>query len=134
MNLLKVWQARNQIREGILNRIFTKEHVEEVALKRMTIYKESPCCAICGCCLELKTRSLSSDCPEHKWDDRRRRFIKMGRESLLMLDDQFKTQSEMVARQCLRTESDAFDEECQNYLHELWAEDIPEEKYLNFSF
>lgn len=81
MNLLKVWQARNQIIEGILNRIFTKEHVEEAALERMTICKEcdhygteclmpgtSPCCAICGCCLELKTRSLSSDCPEHKWD------------------------------------------------------------------
>ncbi|HOK59568.1 MAG TPA: hypothetical protein PK432_01155 [Candidatus Dojkabacteria bacterium] len=81
MSLLKVWQARNQILEGILNRIFTKEHVEEIALERMSICKDcehygteclmpgtAPCCAICGCCLELKTRSLSSNCPEHKWE------------------------------------------------------------------
>lgn len=51
-----------------------------------------------------------------------------------MLDDQFKIQSEMVARQCLRTELDTFYEECQKYLHELWTEDIPEEEYLNFYF
>ena len=81
MNLLTVWKNRDQILEGILNKIFTKEHVEEVALERLAICREcefygnacllpgtEPCCSICGCCLELKTRSLSSDCPEHKWD------------------------------------------------------------------
>jgi len=58
----------------------------------------------------------------------------MEREYLLMLEDQFEEQSKMVARQCLRTEADAFEEECQNYLHELWMEDIPEEEYLNFHY
>ena len=58
----------------------------------------------------------------------------MEREYLVMLEDQFKVRSEMVARQCLRTEGEAYEEECQNYLHELWAEDIPEEEYLNFHF
>lgn len=81
MNLLNVWKARGEIFEGIMNRIFTKEHVEEVAMERMSICKEceqysksclvpgtSPCCAICGCSLSLKTRSLSSDCPDGKWE------------------------------------------------------------------
>lgn len=58
----------------------------------------------------------------------------MEREYLVMLEDQFKIRSEMIARQCLRTEGEAYEEECQNYLHELWAEDIPEEEYLNFHF
>ena len=58
----------------------------------------------------------------------------MEREYLVMLEDQFKIRSEMVDRQCLRTEGEAYEEECQDYLHELWAEDIPEEEYLNFHF
>ena len=81
MNLLTVWKNRGQILEGILNRIFTKDHVEEIAAERMEVCKTceqygnacllpgtEPCCTICGCCLELKTRALSSNCPEHKWD------------------------------------------------------------------
>jgi hypothetical protein len=27
-----------------------------------------PCCGDCGCSLTFKTRSLSSDCPQGKWD------------------------------------------------------------------
>jgi hypothetical protein len=27
----------------------------------------APCCSQCGCCLHLKTRSLSSECPEGFW-------------------------------------------------------------------
>lgn len=53
---------------------------------------------------------------------------------LLMLEDQFEVQSEMIARQCLIAESEAYEEECQKYLQELWAEDIPEEDYLNFYY
>ena len=26
-----------------------------------------PCCSECGCSLEFKTRSLSSECPKGKW-------------------------------------------------------------------
>ncbi|NCD07170.1 MAG: hypothetical protein EOL97_13730 [Spirochaetia bacterium] len=64
-----------------MNKLFTKDHVEEIANKRYEICKQckhhgkecivpgtGPCCALCGCCLELKTRSLSSDCPEGKWE------------------------------------------------------------------
>jgi hypothetical protein len=84
MNLIQAWKNRNQILEGIANRIFTKEHVEEIAKERMEICNTcddisrdssgcfvpgtAPCCNHCGCCLELKTRSLSSDCPIGKWD------------------------------------------------------------------
>ena len=84
MNILTVWKARNQILEGIMNKIFTKEHVEEVARERIIICNAcefigktnkaclmpgtAPCCSICGCCLELKIRSLSSDCPKGKWE------------------------------------------------------------------
>jgi hypothetical protein len=81
---IEIWKARNQILEGIKNRIFTKEHIEEIAKNRLVICNDcdfigksniacivpgtAPCCSKCGCCLELKTRSLSSDCPEGKWN------------------------------------------------------------------
>lgn len=81
MNLIEIWKNKGLILEGIMNKLFTKDHVEEIANKRYEICKQckhhgkecivpgtGPCCALCGCCLELKTRSLSSDCPEGKWE------------------------------------------------------------------
>lgn len=65
------------------NRIFKDEHVEAVFLERMVecdkcenkdmegskcaISGTQPCCALCGCSLNLKLRSLASECPAKKW-------------------------------------------------------------------
>ena len=72
-----------QILEGIKNKVFKQEHVEAEAALRWAVCKKcsfldtkgikcmvpgtQPCCASCGCSLSLKTRSLSSECPEGKW-------------------------------------------------------------------
>jgi hypothetical protein len=86
-NIIKIWKAKGQIVEGITNSIFKKEDVEEIAKHRMSIchfcdlYTEddkgcmvvgtSPCCnqdkGGCGCSLNFKTRSLSSECPKGHW-------------------------------------------------------------------
>ena len=86
-NIIKIWKSKNQITEGIINSIFKKEDVEEIAQQRMQIciycslYNEDgsgcfvpgtqPCCnqnkGGCGCSLSLKTRALSSDCPMGFW-------------------------------------------------------------------
>lgn len=82
--LIQIWRNKGKILEGIMNSIFTKEHVEEVAEQRMEICNTcpnldkvgkscvvpgtSPCCSLCGCSLKLKTRSLSSGCDAGKWD------------------------------------------------------------------
>tara|TARA_Y100001938_G_C8066340_1_gene420409 strand:+ start:1410 stop:1724 length:315 start_codon:yes stop_codon:yes gene_type:complete len=71
------------IAEGIKNRVFTNDDVEEIAWKRWEICTRcelfdkvgthcampgtAPCCADCGCILNLKVRSLSSSCPKGKW-------------------------------------------------------------------
>ena len=78
MNIIQIWKAKGEILEGIANSIFKQEHVEEIAKQRMQVCLScpflgktsadcvipgtAPCCSECGCCLELKTRSLSSDC------------------------------------------------------------------------
>jgi hypothetical protein len=72
----KIWKNRNQILEGIKNKIFQSKPIEEIANIRLDICKEcdhydvegtsclvpgtSPCCSDCGCSLAFKTRSLSS--------------------------------------------------------------------------
>jgi hypothetical protein len=86
-NLLKIWKTRGQIFQGIKNKVFKREHVEEIAEHRMSICREcslydekgegciisgtQPCCnekkGGCGCSLAFKTRSLASECPFKKW-------------------------------------------------------------------
>lgn len=87
MSLIEVWKNRGKITEGITNKIFKKEHVEEIFNERMEICKScpdldeegskcyvpgtQPCCGCCGCSLGLKLRSLSSGCgneDDPKWD------------------------------------------------------------------
>lgn len=87
MSLIKIWKNKGQIYEGIKNRIFKQEHIEEIAKDRMDICKScphldtqgdkcevpgtKPCCGLCGCSLGLKTRSLSSNCADEenrRWD------------------------------------------------------------------
>lgn len=80
-NLLKVWKNKGQILEGIVNKIFKQDHIEEIAKERMDICKSNicglydsdgsseraivkgqPACAGCGCSLDFKTRCLSCHC------------------------------------------------------------------------
>ena len=81
--LKEIWKNRKQIAEGIKNSIIRDQFVEEVAEDRMSIClncpnidkegsnclvpKTQPCCSLCGCSLSLKTRSLSSECPDDHW-------------------------------------------------------------------
>jgi hypothetical protein len=80
----RIWNNRVQILEGIKNRVFQTEAVEDIAAMRMEICKPcpeydtegkdctvpgtQPCCRLCGCSLAFKTRSMSSSCPSFLWD------------------------------------------------------------------
>jgi hypothetical protein len=84
MSLLKIWKNKGKILEGIKNRIFTTEHIREVAEERMSKCLQcphidtkgdscyapgtQPCCGLCGCSLGLKTYSMSSECDDGRWD------------------------------------------------------------------
>ena len=73
----------DKIAEGIKNKIFKKDDIEEIAQKRWAecnlcplLDKEgktcavsgtAPCCADCGCSLGIKMRSMSSACPKVRW-------------------------------------------------------------------
>jgi len=83
-SIIKIWKAKNQILEGIKNKIFKKEHIEEIATERHNICNKcpfldkkgdqcyvkgtQPCCSLCGCDLSLKTRALSAECDVKKWN------------------------------------------------------------------
>lgn len=79
--LLKIWNEKWRILEGIKNSVYHKPYVEKIAAKRLEICKTNlcgnyneagdkdicyvkgkPCCGICGCKLGYLTRSLSSSC------------------------------------------------------------------------
>jgi hypothetical protein len=78
-----IWKNKKQIIEGITNTIIRDGFVEDIAKHRMDICNAcprkdeegkyclvpgtKPCCNLCGCSLQFKTRSLSSDCPDLKW-------------------------------------------------------------------
>lgn len=86
-NVIRIWKSKGQILEGITNSIFKREDVEQIADYRMSICRvctlydregvgcmvpgTQPCCnqnlGGCGCSLQFKTRSLSSDCPKDMW-------------------------------------------------------------------
>ena len=81
--LINAFGNISAIAEGIKNRVFTKEDVEQIASIRWSIcdtceFKDTkgdscampgtaPCCADCGCILALKIRSMSASCPKGKW-------------------------------------------------------------------
>jgi hypothetical protein len=83
-NIITVWQNKKKILEGIRNKVFTNDTVEEIAKERLTfcnspcehldvegkscvIKATAPCCGLCGCSLELASRSLSYTCKAGKW-------------------------------------------------------------------
>ncbi len=73
----------SQIMEGVKNKIFKNEDVEEIAKARWmdcavcphldtegnkcAVKATKPCCGKCGCSMALKIRALSSSCPIGKW-------------------------------------------------------------------
>jgi hypothetical protein len=73
----------DKIAEGVKNKIFKNEDVEEIAKARWlecvhcphldekgdkcAIKATKPCCGKCGCSIGIKIRSLSSGCPVGKW-------------------------------------------------------------------
>lgn len=82
LSIIQIWKAKNQIYEGIKNKVFKKEHVEDIAARRLRTCEScphidkdgskcavpgtKPCCGLCGCSLALKTRSLSSECADEE--------------------------------------------------------------------
>ena len=74
------------ILEGAWNSIFVKESIEKVHDQRLDICMRCPYnsltmkeksgyktfrpdlhCTICGCNLDMKTRCMACECPDHKW-------------------------------------------------------------------
>tara|TARA_Y100000401_G_scaffold116598_1_gene122769 strand:+ start:502 stop:867 length:366 start_codon:yes stop_codon:yes gene_type:complete len=90
-----------EVYEGVKNKMFKRDYVEQIADHRWQICKEcehldtqgsgcaapgtQPCCADCGCSLGFKTRALSSSCPKDKWPS-------------LMSDDEEKALFEEIQR------------------------------------
>jgi len=82
-NLLGALANIDKIAEGISNKVFKKKHVEAVFTNRYQVCAKcslldmkgkdclapgsQPCCSDCGCSLEFKLRSLSSECPKGYW-------------------------------------------------------------------
>jgi hypothetical protein len=78
--LFQAWRNRNQIMEGLKNKVLKDEFVERVAGERYKVCKEcphidaegkkctipgtQPCCGLCGCSLSVKLRSLSTRCAD----------------------------------------------------------------------
>jgi hypothetical protein len=80
-NLIRIWKSKGQILEGVVNKIFKQDDIEEISKERMAacatnlcgyydadgsseqaVVKGKPACSGCGCSLELKTRCLSCHC------------------------------------------------------------------------
>jgi len=84
MSLIKLWKNKEKILEGLKNRVFKQEHIEEIYEERLVVCNgcpnkddsgkycyapgTQPCCKVCGCSLQLLLRSLSSECEEGKWE------------------------------------------------------------------
>lgn len=84
MSLIKIWKNKGKILEGLKNKVFKNEHVEEIFEERKAICGKcpkidlagskcavpgtAPCCGVCGCSLDLLLRSMSSECEDGKWD------------------------------------------------------------------
>lgn len=82
--IIQIWKNKGKILEGIVNRVFKKEHVEQIAAARREICEAcefidkegnscaipgtQPCCGACGCSLALKLRAMSAACDKGKWE------------------------------------------------------------------
>ena len=100
--LSQIWNNRTAILEGIKNNAFKNEHVEQIAAERMAICQKcpsldtegsecmvpgtQPCCGKCGCSLQLKLRSLSSDCGDEE-NPRWHALLSQEEEDALEIED-----------------------------------------------
>ena len=82
--LKEIWKNRKEILEGVKNTVIRDKFVEEVAKERGKVCDgcvrkdtegstclvpgTQPCCNLCGCSLKFKLRSLSSECPDKRWN------------------------------------------------------------------
>jgi len=92
---------KKQILAGLKNYVIKTKNIEIIAKYRMSICDEcssksnddiacvvpntAPCCIECGCCLDLKVRSLSSSCPLNKWDE------------IISIEDEVKMLSKLIS-------------------------------------
>lgn len=86
-NIIKIWKNKKAIAEGYYNTLIRHPKIERIAVSRLEICGNcdlinyegdkcmvpgtAPCCSACGCCLKIKSRSLSSECAHPdgpKWD------------------------------------------------------------------
>lgn len=79
-----IWKNKWLILEGVIGYYFTKKKHKKIADYRMTICRNcplfdiagtkclvpgtQPCCGSCGCSSDYKVHSMSSFCPEGRWD------------------------------------------------------------------
>jgi len=75
------------ILEGAWNSLFIRDSIEKVHQERMAICRQCIAnseraklekgyktfrpdlhCTLCGCNLDMKTRCMSCECPDHQWD------------------------------------------------------------------
>lgn len=79
----ETWKNRKAIFQGFWNYIFRKQYIEKISKERMEVCNScdqldtkgdnclwegtQPCCSECGCSLDIKTRSLSAECPLKHW-------------------------------------------------------------------
>jgi hypothetical protein len=80
---LDAFNNLDKITEGIKNNMFKRDHIEAIFTDRYQVCAEcplldlkgtsclapgtQPCCSDCGCSLDYKLRSLSSECPKGYW-------------------------------------------------------------------
>mgnify|MGYP000011420040 FL=1 len=78
-----IWENKWLILEGVIGYYFTKKKHKKIADYRMKICARcplydtvgtkclvpgtQPCCGSCGCSLDYKLYSMSSECPEGHW-------------------------------------------------------------------
>lgn len=84
--LKQVWDNRQAIWEGLINYLFSKGKVREIAQKRLKVcnachYNSNKArssykvpfkhCTVCGCSLLIKPYSMESECPKKFWFSRK---------------------------------------------------------------
>ena len=102
----KIFKARKQILEGVVNSIKRDEFVETVAEYRNKIcddceYKgddcavpgTGPCCGACGCALKFKIRSLASICGAVEKGEDPKWLPVLSQEEEVKLDEKIRNES-----------------------------------------
>lgn len=83
ISALYLFKKAQEILSGFRNLIFKTYYTERIASYRLSVCQRcpfmdrkgsscwvpgtQPCCSKCGCSLQVKVRSMQSECPEKKW-------------------------------------------------------------------